>query len=1609
MKNLINHVKYLLIVGVSIVSISNVNAATISVANAPLINSTVSTVLPNLLYILDNSGSMGSDYIPDYVNDTNNVNGNGVFVGTGKCKTTGTSGAFNAGCGIAHPPYNTSVFNSIYYNPAITYSPALNASGTELTSMTSANTAGWTSVPNDAFGIQSNSNTSLALNGGNGYYDIVWCNKTNPTSAERNNLAICKKNSQYIFPNNTGTQNTSFNQGFGVRGHPYYYTVAPGEYCTTANLTSCITATAATATHTFPAKIRWCNSSALTDCQAKNIEDRADQTKNYVFARWAGIDVNTGSFADGTITINPDTPNGVSPSNLSISDITVDGIRIIAAVPAPALTITDTISLAGRTTLANNIAAAINAYEPPGLDLDFTATASGDVVTIKPVALGTFMGTINVSTTGYTLPAVPGVKGTGSINITRVGKQSGSASPSATRCLTAAIPACNVTISATQINVGSANIIVGSASYTTGSVADSSSPAVNRLAMAKAIKDNINSNVTAPDYTATCGSGTTATVGAPCTSTTISITAVSVGTASNGAITISPVSGNNFTFTTTNVSGGTNPVLAKNYILPVSVVQFSGGTPAINTFQRIDIKPGVTSYAKAASRTDCISATTCTYAEEMTNFANWYSYYRTRMQMMKTSTTRAFGSIDDKFRVGFTTINLPENQYVPIAKFDQAQKTSWYAELVATIPANSTPLRPALSTAGRIFAGKNPVPGFTSDPMQYACQQNFALLTTDGYWNGGSGKQIDGSTDIGNEDSALTPQEKYEGTTASSNSLADVAAYYANTDIRSTANSNCTGAISGVSVCEDTDTISGNVNFTKQIMNTLTLGLGVDGQLGYTSDYKEDSTGDFAKIKAGTLSWPKPVANEQTAVDDLWHAAVNGNGTYFSAKDPQQLSKSLVSALKEIGAKKGAGAAAATSTLNPVTGDNTAYVASYVSKKWTGNLEARSIDVTTGKVDADALWAVEDVISPTSCLSPNTVEKVSNALYYCVETNGADTTTKANACIAADATNVVAGNNCKVVITPAKDGALKNQATRNIYHASYTSGAADLAIFENANLTAVQKAYFSSTSLSTALSQWNSLSTAQQTNAAATNNLINYIKGNTDYDDRSTNSADNQVFRKRDATLGDAIDSTPKFLGKPKASYSDSGYGPATLSGSFKNAQASRSGTVYLGTNDGMLHAFNAEGTPATNLNIGQERWAFIPSAVMKNLPKLADRNYDSNHVNFVNGDVTINDICISSDCTTAAGSDWRTILVGSLSGGGVGYYALDVTDPNNPELLWEFGTSADFSGDLSFDGDIGLSFGNPVITKKGSQWVVMFTSGYNNSIGNVNEGKGFLYVVDAKTGNRLSKIATGAGDSTNQSGLSEITAFADDSEVNNTAGFVYGGDLLGNVWRFDITAETSFLFAKLTDPNGDPQPVTTAPEIGLINDKTVVFVGTGKYLETSDLSDTQKQSFYAIVEGAATVQNYRVTGGSLVNKTLQLDANSVREIGDTAKPDLNVKRGWYIDWLDNGERVNVKPKLVLGGLLVPTLIPSNAVCSPGGYGYLNIIDYQTGNTIAGNALSQKFGAPIVGINVVYINGKPVASVVTADDPTPKLVNFLPPSSTSGFQKKRIIWRELTE
>lgn len=915
-----------------------------------------------------------------------------------------------------------------------------------------------------------------------------------------------------------------------------------------------------------------------------------------------------------------------------------------------------------------------------------------------------------------------------------------------------------------------------------------------------------------------------------------------------------------------------------------------------------------------------------TVAQEKTNFANWYSFYRTRLLMMKTASGRAFSSLTDKYRVGFTTISeegTGSSKFLDIDTFTDAggstQKTDWFTMLYGVTAVGYTPLRAALSKAGRLYGGKfaNVLTG-EHDPVQYSCQKNFTILTTDGFWNSNDESpssdsaavgtaatnygpfKLDNVTRVGDQDGVTGVLKPYYDSTPASNTLADVAYYYYKTDLRPP------GSIGGVTdegsridVSTDNVPTSNSDPASHQHMTTFTLGLGVDGTLS--------NPGDYSALLGGTKNWPDPIASSTTQslkrIDDLWHAAVNGHaidddGGNLSAKDPDAVVSELTSALQSITAVVGSSSAAATSNLQPISGDNTAFIAQFETVTWTGDLVARTIDPITGAIPSTDNWSAQTVLDAT------------------------------------------------------------NAASRNIYTFSGTSGVYGYRrTFTAGSMSAGELNYFKSDSGNPqgALSQYSSLDSTQQA-AATPTNMINYLRGTRTYENTGGFTAGTDVFRERQSVLGDIVSAAPVFVRKPPFAYTDAGYT------AFLTSVSSRLPTVYVGSNDGMLHAFDGSPTgPAASGTGGTERWAYIPSMVMPNLYKLADSNYSINHRFYVDGPLAVGD--------AYSGSAWATILVGGLGGGGMGYYALDVTDPTSPKVLWEFGTAADHVGDLSYDADIGYSYGNPVLTKRASdnRWVVLFTSGYNNSGG---DKRGHLYVVDAFTGEKLSKYTTTTSANEDLSGISRISNYVEDGLRNNVTQYVYAGDLSGALWKFDISVAPGlgnpFKMAQTAGSAGD-QPITVQPELAKINGSTVVYFGTGRYLGPDDLSGSApssaiSQAIYAVKDTNTYLGVLTSGGANLVSQTLN---SGVTPRTTTNNPvDWSTQNGWYVT-TPVGERFNVDPGLQLGTLVIAANIPETDYCQPTGSSVLYQLNYKSGFVLATNI----FQAQIVGTTQVQLGG----------------------------------------
>ena len=444
-------------------------------------------------------------------------------------------------------------------------------------------------------------------------------------------------------------------------------------------------------------------------------------------------------------------------------------------------------------------------------------------------------------------------------------------------------------------------------------------------------------------------------------------------------------------------------------------------------------------------------------------------------------------------------------------------------------------------------------------------------------------------------------------------------------------------------------------------------------------------------------------------------------------------------------------------------------------------------------------------------------------------------------------------------------------------------------------------------------------------------------------------------FRSRPVSkLGDIVHSAPYYVAAPPFGYPDA-FEAVPYSG-FASAQSGRAPTIYVGANDGMLHAFDATS--------GKEVLAYVPTPVYRNLSSLTGQSFSNSagspHRYYVDGSPTVGDYF-------HAGS-WSTLLVGGLAAGGQGYFALDVTDPgsfteaNAKNIVrWEF-TDAN-------DKDLGYGFGQPLIVKtQDGKWSVVLANGYNNTEadGNVSTtGHAVLFVLDAYDGSLVAKIDTNVGTVANPNGLSG--AIAIDSTGHGVADTVYAGDLYGNLWKFDLSGaspagwKVAFSgFPLFTTPGG--QPITMRPDVTKYpTGGFVVTFGTGRYLDIGDPTTTATQTFYGIRDDGAPVDVSGLVGQTIPGNATGADGNTYRitthavgaPTGDDPIAGDNAisrssydttKHGWYLDLPDLGERSVSEAAIRAGRVIFNTLIPNADPCSYGGTGWVMEVDVMTGN-----------------------------------------------------------------
>ncbi|MDM0001279.1 PilC/PilY family type IV pilus protein [Variovorax sp. J22P240] len=426
------------------------------------------------------------------------------------------------------------------------------------------------------------------------------------------------------------------------------------------------------------------------------------------------------------------------------------------------------------------------------------------------------------------------------------------------------------------------------------------------------------------------------------------------------------------------------------------------------------------------------------------------------------------------------------------------------------------------------------------------------------------------------------------------------------------------------------------------------------------------------------------------------------------------------------------------------------------------------------------------------------------------------------------------------------------------------------------------------------------------------------------------------IFRTRDSVMGDVVNSTPLLVAAP----------------SFQKGGTS---AVYVGANDGMLHAFAADS--------GEELFAYVPRSIYAKLSAYSSPDYV--HQPYVDGSPAAGEVQL-------ANGERKTALVSGMGGGARGVFALDITDParfSENHVMWEFSGADD--ADMGYVTQaprivkfrtIAASNGRPAVYR----WFVVVPSGFNN--GNVKKAAALFLLSLDKSASESWQLEKNyykivLPDPVDAKAVNALGPVGDYAASDNATRLLYAGDTQGNLWKFDFFAKDApwnsstlalerapLMVAR--DAKGNRQPITVAPEIGVgPGGGAIVLFGTGKFVEVDDLSSRRQQTLYAVYDNKTAVPADE-TRNQLQQRTVASDQKGRFTISGSAfvygnyDGETSQRRGWYFDLPDSeseGERQVSQMVLSDGYLFFNTLIPNPNTCGAGGGGHSCAVNAMTG------------------------------------------------------------------
>lgn len=992
-----------------------------------------------------------------------------------------------------------------------------------------------------------------------------------------------------------------------------------------------------------------------------------------------------------------------------------------------------------------------------------------------------------------------------------------------------------------------------------------------------------------------------------------------------------------------------------------------------------------------------------------TNVANWFAYYHTRILMAKTGLTLAFSGLDRNYRFGFASINgrntanIPSspapytywspnnatNEIASVTPFGDGstgtQKANFWKWITSITPYNGTPLRSALKAVGEYYKTAQPWQTSSTDASEYTCRPAYTILTTDGFWNTDSNSSIGVGNVDGSDGPKITSPATYQRIAAqpfsdtNSNTLADVAMKYWQEDLRPSSNNEVPATPSDPAFW--------------QHMTTFTMGLGFTPTGITPSTLTQAQIFDWSRTGTppngiSSMTWPTPANDNINNIADLMHAAVNGHGDFFSAKNPAEFVNGIKSALAQLQDRKGAGNAITLSATSTTASADSIYrfLASYYSGQWTGALTAETWNNATQTYSQ--AWTV------------NTVFPIhANRNIWSVDRLASTTNTQSPVQFVLDSTNNL----------PAMDATLLSgldyyiggtkQATTRAAMLNYLRG-------DNSDTTLRQRKavlgdVISSTPVYVAAPDKTLFVNATFPGASSYGAFVAAKQSRTPLVYVAANDGMLHAFRVKQGYTNNILDPN-----KP-AGQEIFAFMPAGVLAQSANSTGGISNLAnpQYGIADGVT---GAQAVP---------------------------------HQYYNDGRITTQNVYLNGA--------WKTILIGTTGRGPAKtIYALDITNPDNFEspsttasnILWErtAGDTGACVGSITSNCSsyIGQMTGAPVIAQvkdgTSNKWAVFVGNGYNSAAGTP-----ALLQFDLATGALNVRATAGA---TND-GLAEPGLMQPDVKTGVTTK-AYGGDLNGNVWAFDLTSSTGSATKvfQAKDANDAVQPITSLVALSYDSKSasTWALFGTGRYLADADVSSSQVQTWYGVRVAtdatttpkpsvvSATTTRADLVARSILAETSAGNGNLLRATSPASVNDMNDKSGWYMDLsTQTGERIINRTQFIGGLALVTTMIPKvSDPCNTVPSGAVMLVNPFTGGNFASDI---GLGTTSVKINnattsvpfngMVYTVG-PAAGVTGSYDQNGKInLQFnnlsgapvqLGPISAPGAAAGRVSWRELS-